>query len=229
MENNQYMPNSLLPLPNFYDMNTDMYPNMDAGMEMYPNINMDTGMEMYPGINMDAGMGMYPNIDPTMGMCPDAVPSMGMNPAIGWNCPYFQENMSPMAGTPAMPMDYSFMDEQDMEYMQELYSDTCKQIQPYIESECDRMDYDNSPIYEEYVDQELIEQMVDRIYSEMEGIDVFVEEIENTEEIENMVRQYGNRRDLLRALIGALLLNEIFGRRRPRYRRRFYDNLYYPY
>ena len=32
MENNQYMPNSLLPLPNFYDMNTDMYPNinMDA-------------------------------------------------------------------------------------------------------------------------------------------------------------------------------------------------------
>ena len=200
MEYNQYMmPSTLMPLPTPYSSNMDMYSDID----MYSDMGTCPGM--CPGMGMSPGMGMGPD--------------MGMSPGMGWGCPYLYENMYQM---PTMPANSS-MDEDDMEYMKQLYSEICQKIQPHVEMECDGMDYENSPIYLQYPDRETIEQMVDRIYHSVE------EEMSmQLEDMEEIMRQFGNRRDLLRALIGALLLNEIFGRRRPRRRRRF-DYDYYPY
>ena len=55
------------------------------------------------------------------------------------------------------PMPLAFDDERiermDFEYMKSLYPDIPKRILPYIEEECDRMEYENSMVYDEYPDK----------------------------------------------------------------------------
>ena len=41
----------------------------------------------------------------------------------------------------------------DYEYMKSAYPDTAKRIMPYIEVECDRMEYSGSMLFDEYPDQ----------------------------------------------------------------------------
>ncbi|NMA84059.1 MAG: hypothetical protein GX962_09375, partial [Epulopiscium sp.] len=150
-----------------------------------------------------------------------------MNPMMGRGCPYMNNYLMP-----TMPVTYSEtdMDEKDMEYMKHLHSEICKKIQPHIEAECDRMDHEDSPLYREYPDRETIEQMVDRICACVE--ENMKIQGESVEAMQEMAQQYGygNRQDLLRSLVGALLLSEIFGRRRPRRRRRRrFDRYNFPY
>ena len=54
-----------------------------------------------------------------------------------------------------MPLLYDDerLDRRDFEYMKSLYPATAKRVLPYIEDECDRMEYDCSMIYDEYPDQ----------------------------------------------------------------------------
>ena len=55
------------------------------------------------------------------------------------------------------PMPFAFDDERiermDFEYMKSLYPDVPKRILQYIEEECDRMEYENSMVYDEYPDK----------------------------------------------------------------------------
>lgn len=68
----------------------------------------------------------------------------------------------------AYPMPLAYDDERvermDLEYMKSLYPALAKRILPYIEEECDRMEYGNSVIYDEYPDRLQLQLMCGRIY-----------------------------------------------------------------
>ncbi len=68
----------------------------------------------------------------------------------------------------AYPMPLLFDDEKidrrDFEYMKSLYPETAKRLLPYIEEECDRMEYDCSMMYDEYPDKLQLLIMGKRIY-----------------------------------------------------------------
>ena len=92
------------------------------------------------------------------------------------------------------------LDERDMEYMKRMYPELNQRIQKHIEYECDRMDYNGSPMYNEYPDQEMIEQMIDRVYERV------IEEMPELLDEGDMDRQRIPRYRLVRSLAGALYL-----------------------
>lgn len=65
------------------------------------------------------------------------------------------ENKLPYYMTYPMPLVYD--DERreriDFEYMKSMYPDAARQLLPYIEDECDRMEFEGSMIYDEYPDR----------------------------------------------------------------------------
>ena len=69
-----------------------------------------------------------------------------------------------MAYQPEMFWDEEEMCRRDIAYMKSAYPDTAKRILPYIESECDRMEYSGSMIYDEYPDQLQMRIMCRRVY-----------------------------------------------------------------
>lgn len=72
----------------------------------------------------------------------------------------------------AYPMPLAYDDERvermDLEYMKSLYPALAKRILPYIEEECDRMEYDGSMMYDEYPDRLQLRLMCRRIYDKAE-------------------------------------------------------------
>ena len=55
-------------------------------------------------------------------------------------------------------------DRRDVEYMKSMYPMSAKKILPYVEEECDRMEYEGSMIYDEYPDRLQLRFMTKRIY-----------------------------------------------------------------
>ena len=114
----------------------------------------------------------------------------------------------------AYPMPLLYDDEKiekrDFEYLKSLYPMTAKKVLPYVEEECDRMEYEGSMIYDEYPDQLQIHLMCGRIYDK-------VKDMETSEE--------GNqKKGWLRELIQVILFQELYRRRcdHRRCRRKFY-------
>ena len=68
----------------------------------------------------------------------------------------------------AYPMPYTYdedrLQRRDIEYMKSMYPDIPKRILPYVEEECDRMEYGSSMIYDEYPDRLQLRMMSNRIY-----------------------------------------------------------------
>lgn len=68
----------------------------------------------------------------------------------------------------AYPMPFSYDDERtermDFEYMKSMYPDTAKRILPYVEEECDRMEYENSMVYDQCPDKLQLRLMCRRVY-----------------------------------------------------------------
>ena len=56
----------------------------------------------------------------------------------------------------------------DYDYMKSIYTDAAKRVLPYIEEECDRMEYDGSMMYDEYPDRLQLRLMCRRIYDKAE-------------------------------------------------------------
>ena len=56
----------------------------------------------------------------------------------------------------------------DYDYMKSIYPDTAKRVLPYMEEECDRMEYDGSMMYDEYPDRLQLRLMCRRIYYKAE-------------------------------------------------------------
>lgn len=68
----------------------------------------------------------------------------------------------------AYPMPLAYDDEKierrDYEYMKSLYPSMAKKVLPYVEEECDRMEYQCSMMYDEYPDKLQLRMMGNRIY-----------------------------------------------------------------
>lgn len=106
-----------------------------------------------------------------------------------------------------MPLLYDDerIDRRDFEYMKSLYPAAAKSLLPYIEDECDRMEYEGSMMFDEYPDQLKLLLMVGRIY----------EKVKDTQE---------NPGDWLKNLIQVMLYQELYKRRSDyrKYRRKYY-------
>ncbi len=113
----------------------------------------------------------------------------------------------------AYPMPFAFDDERierkDFEYMKSLYPDLPKRLLPYVEEECDRMEYENSMIYDEYPDRLQLGLMCGRA----------------CKNIEKNEKDFGeDDRKTLRDLVEVMMYQELYKRRcdNRRRRRRFY-------
>ena len=56
----------------------------------------------------------------------------------------------------------------DYDYMKSIYPDTAKRVLPYMEEECDRMEYDGSMMYDEYPDRLSLFRIADTINTILE-------------------------------------------------------------
>ena len=114
----------------------------------------------------------------------------------------------------AYPMPLIYDDERiernDYEYMKSLYPMTAKKVLPFVEDECERMEYEGSMIYDEYPDQLQIRLMCNRIY----------DRVKNMEDSEEGTGRAGWLKDLIQ----VMLFQELFQRRckHRKCRRRFY-------
>lgn len=68
----------------------------------------------------------------------------------------------------AYPIPLLYDDErqnqQDYEYMKSVYPGTARRLVPYIEEECDRLEYTGSVMYDEYPDRLQLRLLCRRIY-----------------------------------------------------------------
>lgn len=115
--------------------------------------------------------------------------------------------------------------EKDYEYLKSMYPEMAKRILPYVEEECDRMEYDGSMIYDEYPDKLQLRLMCSRIYDKVmekeELAGVMTEEIKDEEELHVQDGRFAPRRklDRVRDIVELLLYQELF-RRREHHRHR---------
>ena len=91
----------------------------------------------------------------------------------------------------AYPMPLAYDDERvermDLEYMKSLYPALAKRILPYIEEECDRMEYGNSVIYDEYPDRLQLQLMCGRIYENVRKNEERYLEIEKNAQLKDVI------------------------------------------
>ena len=101
-------------------------------------------------------------------------------------------------------------DRRDYEYMKSVYPDTAKRLIPYVEEECDRMEYDGSFMFDEYPDQLQIRRVSRRVYYRL-----------NKKEYEDdLMMQETNGRNWMEDFVTMMLLNEMYQRRCRRRDRR---------
>ena len=109
----------------------------------------------------------------------------------------------------AYPMPLAYDDERvermDLEYLKSMYPDVPKRLLPYVEEECDRMEYENSMIYDQYPDKLQLRLMCRRVY-------------------DNVGKHEKELAEETRDLIEVMLYQELYKRRcdKRRSRRRFY-------
>lgn len=77
-----------------------------------------------------------------------------MNPKL----PYYMAYPTPLL------FDDERIDRRDFEYMKSLYPAAAKRVLPFVEDECDRMEYECSMMYDEYPDKLQLNLMGKRIY-----------------------------------------------------------------
>lgn len=113
--------------------------------------------------------------------------------------PYYMAYPTPLL------YDDERIERRDFEYMKSMYPDTAKRALPFVEDECDRMEYEGSMLYDEYPDKLQLHLMCGRIYNRMaEGEE--------------------NPGDWLRELIQVMVYQEVCKRRcdHRKYKRKFY-------
>ncbi len=66
---------------------------------------------------------------------------------------------------------------QDLEYLQGMYPGHMKQLQEYVVSACDHLDYKNSPMYDEYPDRMMINQICDSICDQIRKDGILMDEV----------------------------------------------------
>ena len=114
--------------------------------------------------------------------------------------------------------DVGYRDEENMtrhdyDYMKSAYPDTAKRIMPYVEEECDRLEYSGSMIFDEYPDQLQLRMLCRRIYRKVLDKEYAIGERDG---IENKCWLF--------ELVQVMTYHEILRRRSEyrRYRKNFY-------
>ena len=114
----------------------------------------------------------------------------------------------------AYPMPLQYDDERierrDFEYMKSLYPGMARKILPYVEEECDRMEYDGSFMFDEYPDQLQIRRISRRIY----------DKLDKKEYQDDLMMQETGGQNWMEDFVTMMLLNEMFHRRCRRRDRR---------
>ncbi len=100
--------------------------------------------------------------------------------------------------------------ERDQRKFKELYPALARQIQPLVEEECDRMEYDGSFMFDEYPDQLQIRLVCRRIYERMD----------KREYQDDLMMQEISGRNWMEDFVTMMLLNEMYQRRSRRRERR---------
>ena len=87
----------------------------------------------------------------------------------------------------------------DYDYMKSIYPDTAKRVLPYMEEECDRMEYDGSMMYDEYPDRLSLFRIADTISTilEQEAEKVSKDLIHVLVCNESYKRRHGGRRGMI--------------------------------
>lgn len=114
-----------------------------------------------------------------------------------------------MAYPTAMEYENEREERMDLEYMKSLYPELPKKVMPYVEEECDRMEYENSVMYDAYPDKLQLRLMSGRIR-------------ENVKKYEKM---FAGEEQHLRDLTEVLLYQELYRRRREQRKRK--QNIYF--
>lgn len=125
----------------------------------------------------------------------------------------------------AYPMPFSYDDERtermDFEYLRSMYPDTAKRILPYVEEECDRMEYENSMVFDQYPDKLQLKLMCRRVYDNVRRHERII-----SEEDQSIGSDGGQGKGALslRDFIEVMLYQELYKRRCDHRRRcrRFY-------
>ena len=118
--------------------------------------------------------------------------------------------------------------DRDMDYLKNMFPNGMRGLQRVVEEESDRMDYEGSPIYEEYPDPVFLRGMANRIRERVENDDMLAEYsqmLSREEFTEEGIQstQWRNKNNFVDDLVTVLLFNEIFNRRcRHRNCRRFW-------
>lgn len=102
-----------------------------------------------------------------------------------------------------LPLEYddARMERRDIEYMKSLYPQKARELLPYIEEECDRMEYAGSMVYDEYPDKLLLHLLCRRVYDKV----IRGQHMEKEEEI---------NKDALYDLLQVMMYQELLKRRR---------------
>lgn len=125
----------------------------------------------------------------------------------------------------AYPMPLIYDDERrerrDFEYMKSMYPNAAKKLLPYIEDECDRMEYEGSMMFDEYPDHLQLMLMGRRIAGKAKAENIF-SKAESAFQAEK--DQEGN---VFHDLIQVMLYQEIYKRRcdHRRYCREYYPGM----
>lgn len=112
--------------------------------------------------------------------------------------------------------DEERMVQRDYDYMKSAYPDVAKRIMPYVEEECDRLEYSGSMMYDEYPDQLQLLLLCRRIYRKV----VDKEKWEGIRDGEDNLREKNG----LYELVQVMTYHEILRRRSEyrKYRKNFY-------
>ena len=144
----------------------DNNPVMDNGADAWQEPVMDNGANAWQEPVMDNGA------NDTL------IPG---NPALTYDTP---TDVAP--GEP--PMMPGQMDDRtaDLEYFEGMYPRRMKEIKIYVNIACDALEYKGSPLYDEYPDRIMADQLVERIYQKMkaDGFGETVVEETEPEEVE---------------------------------------------
>lgn len=139
----------------------------------------------------------------------------------------------------AYPLPFVYDDDKverrDMEYMKSMYPDIPKKILPYVEEECERSEYENSMIYDEYPDKLQLRVMCSHIYEKVVKNEKlfygteYAEMVSNERQKERLLQAPSMPspvlgQNWLRDMIEVMLYQELYRRRcdHRRCRRRFY-------
>ena len=123
----------------------------------------------------------------------------------------------------AYPMPLLYDDERqnqrDYEYMKSVYPGTAKRIMPYIEEECDRLEYTGSVMYDEYPDRLQLRLLCRRIYNRAKE-----DEAKEDEAKEDDAKKEEGTGKWLEDLIEVMTYQELCQRRREQRstRRKYY-------